>query len=141
MQQIVVAITHQTPSQSEQLKLLAQQRVAIGTRIKGKHTAELSKEEKDDVALLDQLGSEGGIAVVTYGKNNQRWLCRFTSDTPVELFGELRSLKAAETKELPPALGHVNTYRGNAIRRLTGVEAAAVLDEATGVFACVRTHK
>lgn len=128
MQQITVAITHQTLSLKEELELLARQTVAIGTAIKGKLATDLSGREKIDVDLLDRLGKEGGIAVVTYGKENPRWLCRFAPGTPVEPFGALRSLKMADMKELPQVLRHINTM-GNTIRLLTDNESDAVLAE------------
>jgi len=128
MQSLAIAITHQTISEDEQLRLLADRAVAIGTAIKGKSPTELTRREAIDVDLLDRLAAAGGFAVVTYGKDNQRWLCRFTPGAEVKTF-ELRSLGFTEMKELPLALRQINTMRST-IRELTGEDREAVLSEA-----------
>ena len=130
MEDLAVAITHQTLSEREELELLADQTVAIGTAIKGISSSDLRGKEKVDVDLLNRLGHQGGFAIVTYGKDNQRWLCRFAPDTKPKSFGALRSLKFAEMKELPSALRAINTIR-TTIRELTGDEHEAVLAEAS----------
>jgi len=129
MQSLAIAITHQTISEDEQLRLLADRAVAIGTAIKGKSPTELTRREAIDVDLLDRLAAAGGFAVVTYGKDNQRWLCRFTPGAEVKTSRQLRSLGFTEMKELPLALRQINTMRST-IRELTGEDREAVLSEA-----------
>ncbi len=130
MDTLVLAITHQTLSASEELECLARQRVAIGTAIKGKLASALTGRERIDVDLLARLGAEGGLAIVTYGKDNPRRLGRFAAGSQVVLLGALRSLTMKEMKELPASLCGINTM-GGTIREVTGAEREAVLTEAT----------
>lgn len=129
---LCVAITHQTLSEGDELVLLAEKRVAIGTAIGETAESELGGNAKKDVELLSRLGVEGGIAVVTYGKGNQRWLCRFAPARPVEMWGKLRSLRFSDMLPLPPSLQRINTL-GCTIRALSEQEATQVLDTATSL--------
>jgi hypothetical protein len=129
---VVVAVTHQTIPTGLELQLLAQQRIAIGTSIVGRAAHNLDARERADVELLELLGKEGGLAIVTYGKNNQRWLGRVAPQTSVVLVEGLRSLQLDSMMELPRSLRRLNTI-GSTIRLLQETERDDVILEAVQI--------
>jgi len=131
MTRTCVAMTHRTLSEAAELNLQAARRVAIGTAIKGSSASDLATKAAKEVEILERLGREGGLAVVTYSKGDLRLLCRFAAGTPVEPFDGLRSLLIAEMLELPQRLRHIGAERNNTIRELSSDEGGELVAEAS----------
>jgi len=132
MEPLTFAITHQGFSSADIAKLIEEQRVALGWKVKDVPIAELEDRAASEVSHLSTLEAKDCIAVVTYGKKKQRWLCRFVPDCcrRVEAFSDrLWSLKYADRIELPGALvgRGISVGRGKVIRPLVCPERDAVL--------------
>lgn len=124
---VVVAITHSKsdaggPTLEQQVRLYSGQRVGLGTKIKGKAGGNVGGDAKRDLDLLQHLGDEGGIAVVTFEIGATRLLARIAAGTQPEAFDGLHALKIAAWKPLPESLRGINTI-GRTIRELDPGEA------------------